>query len=108
MEMLWIADLLPSKVLTTSEFTLHVFYGDEAETYEKVSLNISAANHIEKIVSRSNIITVKDLTEGKDLGAVAPFEVLSGENETAGKFQIALSGGSNGSIAQVTPDISWV
>ncbi|MDQ0903662.1 MULTISPECIES: phage tail sheath subtilisin-like domain-containing protein [unclassified Paenibacillus] len=97
--------LLPSKVLTTSEFTLHVFYGDEAETYEKVSLNISAANHIEKIVSRSNIITVKDLTDGKDLGAVAPFEVLSGENETVGKFQIALSGGSNGSIAQVTPDI---
>ena len=68
-------------------------------------MNISAANHIEKIVSRSNIITVKDLTEGKDLGPIAPFEVLSGEDEAAGKFQIALSGGSNGSIAQVTPDI---
>ncbi|MEW9700889.1 phage tail sheath family protein [Paenibacillus sp. SI8] len=99
------ANLLPAKVLTTSEFTVHVFYGDEAETYEKVSLNISAANHIEKILSRSNIITVKDLTDGKDLGAVAPFEVLSGEDESTGKFQIALSGGSNGSIAKVTADI---
>ncbi|MFC5449794.1 phage tail sheath family protein [Paenibacillus aestuarii] len=99
------AGLLPSKVLTTCEFTLHVFYGDEAETYERVSLNISAANHVEKIVSRSNIITVKDLTVGADLGSIAPFEVLSGENESAGKFQIALSGGSNGSIGNVTPDI---
>jgi len=99
------AGLLPSKVLTTCEFTLHVFYGDEAETYERVSLNISAANHVEKIVSRSNIVTVKDLTGGADLGSIAPFEVLSGENESVGKFQFALSGGSNGSIGNVTPDI---
>lgn len=96
------ANLLPAKVLTTSEFTVHVFYGDEAETFERVSLNINAANHIEKIMARSNIVSVKDITDGKDLGAVAPFEVLSGESEETGKFQIALSGGSDGSVANLS------
>ncbi|MFD0676907.1 MULTISPECIES: phage tail sheath family protein [unclassified Paenibacillus] len=94
-------NLLPVKVLTTSEFTMHVFYGDEAESFEKVSLNVSAANHVEKILSRSNIIIVKDISLGTDLGAVAPFESLSGENEEAGKFQISLFGGSDGSIANL-------
>ncbi|MCR8633769.1 phage tail sheath family protein [Paenibacillus radicis (ex Xue et al. 2023)] len=94
-------NLLPAKVLTTSEFTMHVFYGDEAESFEKVSLNVSAANHVEKILSRSNIIIVKDISLGTDLGAVAPFESLSGENEEAGKFQISLFGGSDGSIANL-------
>jgi phage tail sheath protein FI len=94
--------LLPAKVLTTSEFTMNVFYVDEAESYEKMSLNISAANHIEKIMSRSNIVKVKDLSLDQKLGIVAPFEVLSGEAEDAGKFQIALSGGSDGSIANLS------
>ncbi|WP_245856011.1 phage tail sheath subtilisin-like domain-containing protein [Paenibacillus rigui] len=94
-------NLLPVKVLTTCEVTLHVFYGDEAETYEKVSLNVSAANHISKIVSRSNIVKVQDVTSG-DLGSVPPFEVISGAKEETGKFQIALSGGSDGSLANLS------
>ncbi|MDF2959247.1 MAG: hypothetical protein K0S39_982 [Paenibacillus sp.] len=94
-------NLLPAKVLTTCEFTLHVFYGDEAESFEKLSLNVSAANHVDKIVSRSNIIMVKDLSLDTDLGAVPPFEALSGEKEEAGKFQISLSGGSDGSVANL-------
>ncbi|RKN76073.1 phage tail sheath subtilisin-like domain-containing protein [Paenibacillus ginsengarvi] len=94
-------NLLPAKVLTTCEFTMHVFYGDEAETFEKMSLNVSAANHIEKVTARSNIIKVQDISGGS-AGAVAPFEVISGENETAGKFQIALSGGSDGTVANLS------
>jgi len=94
-------NLLPAKVLTTCEFTMHVFYGDEAESFEKLSLNVSAANHIDKIVSRSNIIKVEDISRGSDLGSVAPFESLSGLNESEGKFQIALSSGSDGSIANL-------
>jgi phage tail sheath protein FI len=94
-------NLLPAKVLTTCEFTMHVFYGDEAESFEKLSLNVSAANHVDKIVNRSNIIIVKDLSVGTDLGAVPPFEALSGEQEEAGKFQISLANGSDGSIANL-------
>jgi phage tail sheath protein FI len=94
-------NLLPAKVLTTSEFTMHVFYGDEAETFERMSLNVSAANHIEKVMARSNIVKVQDVSGGGS-GAVAPFEVISGQEETAGKYQIALSGGSDGSVANLS------
>lgn len=95
-------NLLPAKVLTTSEFTLHVFYGDEAESFEKLSLNVAAANHVEKILVRSNIISVKDISrEFGDLGATAPFEALSGELEETGKFLISLAGGSDGSVANL-------
>ncbi|MDQ1909566.1 phage tail sheath family protein [Paenibacillus sp. GD4] len=92
-------NLLPSKVVTTCEFTLHAFYGDEAETYERVSLNVSAANHVEKVLAKSNIIRVVDRSaDNGDLGAVPPFEVISGENEEAKKHVIELSGGSDGNV----------
>lgn len=95
-------NLLPAKVLTTCEFTLNVFYGDEAESFERLSLNVSAANHIDKIVNRSNIIQVEDISgEQGDLGAVAPFELLSGLGESEGKFQIALSAGSDGNVSTI-------
>jgi phage tail sheath protein FI len=95
-------NLLPAKVLTTTEFTVHVFYGDEAETFEKMSLNVAAANHVEKILGRSNIISVKDLSqETGDLGIIAPFEALSGEGEETGKFLVSLANGSDGSVANL-------
>ncbi|UUZ78910.1 phage tail sheath subtilisin-like domain-containing protein [Paenibacillus sp. P26] len=88
-------NLLPVKVLTTCEFTLSAYYGDEAETYERVSLNITAPNYVEKVIGKSNIISVS--SEGEDHGAVPPFTVISGLKEEEGKFVIELSGGSDGS-----------
>lgn len=96
------SNLLPAKVLTTCEFTMHVFYGDEAETYERLSLNVLAANHVAKMLSRSNIIIVSDTSASAgDLGFVPPFELISGQKEEAGKFQIALSNGSDGSASSL-------
>ncbi|MBD2846099.1 phage tail sheath subtilisin-like domain-containing protein [Paenibacillus sp. IB182496] len=94
--------LLPAKVLTTSEFTLHVFNGDESETFEKLSLNVSAPNHVDKILARSNIVTVQDVTVGSDNGIVAPFEVITGADEEAGKYDIVLTDGSDGSIGSLS------
>lgn len=96
-------NLLPVKVLTTCEITLHVLYGDEAETFERVSLNVSAPNHIEKVLSRSNIVDVTDNSAGADAeGAVTPFEIVTGASEEEGKFTIAMSGGSNGSASSLS------
>ncbi len=89
------ANLLPAKVLTTCEFTLHAFYGDEAETYERVSLNVTAPNHVEKVIGKSNIVGIS--CDSADHGTVHPFEVISGKPEETGKFVIELSGGSDGS-----------
>ncbi|RUS45906.1 phage tail sheath family protein [Cohnella sp. AR92] len=78
--------LLPVKVLTTSEFTVHVVYGDEAETYENCSFNANAANYVDKASSRSSLVTIQ---AGKDASVAALF----GEG---GKYTISLSGGSDG------------
>lgn len=96
-------NLLPAKVLTTSEFTLHVFYGDEAETFEKLSLNVAAPNHVDKVLVRSNIVKVADQSGAQaDSGLVTPFERISGAGEETSKFEINLAGGSDGSVANIS------
>ncbi len=91
-------NLLPVMVLSTSEFTVEVLYGDEQETFERCSLNVSAANHVSKILGRSNIISLNHNSAAAEDAAVAPFEVISGKTEDEASFTIALSGGSDGSI----------
>lgn len=96
-------NLLPEKVITTCEFNVYVFYGSEDETFEKCSLNISAPNHVEKILSRSNIIQVIDQSQGQESEeSIPPFQVISGESEETASFQINLANGSNGSIDEVS------
>lgn len=90
--------LLPVKVLTTREFTLQVFYGDEQEVFEQVSLNGDAPNHVSKVVGRSNLITVVDQSTGGQ--AVPPYEQITGQSEASGASTvIALSEGSDGSLS---------
>jgi phage tail sheath protein FI len=96
------ANLLPVKVLTTSEFSLTVAYTDEIEIYEKVSLNPGAANYIDKIVNKSNIIQIADNSKQSEATSdVAPYEVLAGD-PAAKSLIIALTGGSDGSIANLS------
>lgn len=90
--------LLPSKVLATSEFTLQVFYGDELETFEKISLNPEAPSYVDKVASRSNLVDVQALNVSAE--AVAPFETVTGESE--GKVAFVLGGGSDGSVANLS------
>lgn len=90
--------LVPTKVLSTSEFTLNVLYGTESETYEKASLNPEAPNYVEKLISRSNIVEVQVLKVSD--ASVAPLEQIAG-SETAA-FEILLSGGSDGTAASLS------
>nr|WP_238392289.1 phage tail sheath family protein [Paenibacillus antri] len=84
--------LLPAKVLSTCEFTLTVAYGDEVEQFEKCSLNIAAANYVEKAAARSNLVAV---TAAPSDAAVHPLETL-------GASTISLSGGSDGSAGALS------
>lgn len=86
------AGLLPSKVLTTCEFTLTVGYGDDVEQYERVSLNIEAANYIEKAAARSNLVSV---SASPNADAVHPLEVI-------GASAISFAGGSDGSAGALS------
>ncbi|MBN2982770.1 MULTISPECIES: phage tail sheath subtilisin-like domain-containing protein [Cohnella] len=89
--------LLPTKLLATSEFTLQIAYGDELETFEKVSLNPEAPSYVDKVAGRSNLVAIQATAASGE--AVAPFETVTGETE--GKIAFVLTGGSDGSVASV-------
>lgn len=95
-------NLLPVKTLSTCEFTMQVSFGSEVEMFEKLSLNVGAANYIEKIVEKSNIIKVSvspaAFAENKH-----PYEAVSGKSESDPEFVITLTGGSDGSFDAVNP-----
>lgn len=102
-------DLIPVKVLTTCEFSLNVFYEGEMETFENVSLNAAAANYVEKVLARSNLIAVEHNLnpklikgEGDDSDPIPPYETISGKKEEDADYVIALSGGSDGAVAGIT------
>ena len=87
-------NLLPKKVITTCEFTLEVRYNDIVETYENASFNISAANYIEKVTAKSDLIVATE--NSAESGAMLP------PSEILGISSVALSGGSNGSVANLS------
>lgn len=90
--------LLPVKILSTREFHLQVFYGDEQEVFEHVSLNASAANYVPKVVGRSNLIVIESAVGAET--AVSPYEHIVGEPESSGASKVfALQDGSDGSLS---------
>lgn len=92
-------ELIPVKTLSTCEFTMQVIYEETAEVYENASFNAAAANHVEKLVGRSNLITAEFRDNGGKEGP--PFEIISGKNEADG-YLISLSGGSDGSVTSIS------
>ncbi|UFJ43308.1 phage tail sheath family protein [Brevibacillus humidisoli] len=95
-------NLIPEKVLATCEFTMQVVYGDEVETFEKLTLNAAAANHVEKITAGSNLIRV--IAAGAEPEEVkSPFQRISGFDQEEGVFKTALSNGSDGAVSSLSP-----
>ena len=95
-------NLLPVKVISTSEFTLEVKYSDQVELYENVSFNINAANYIEKKVAKSDLITAQYVGQESE-EPQAPFKSFLGAGEEdAAVVTISFTGGSNGSVANIT------
>lgn len=93
-------NLLPEKVITTSEFTLEVKYDDLVELYENISFNASAANFIEKKLAKSDLISVT--YTGKESEEItAPFLQILGSDEKA-VVTVSLENGNNGSVANVS------
>ncbi len=95
-------NLLPSKVITTCEFTLEVKYNDQVELYENASFNISAPNYVEKKVAKSDLITVQYVGKESE-EPQAPFaSFVSAEDEEAAVVTISFTGGSNGSVSNIS------
>lgn len=91
-------ELLPSKVLTSCEFSMEISYRDIVEVYENLSFNINAPNYIEKKMAKSDLVKVQCVGEAPE--GTAPFEAMAGEGKAV--YSISLSGGSNGSVSSIT------
>jgi phage tail sheath protein FI len=90
--------LLPTKILSTCEFSLHVIYNDEVESFDKVSLNPEAPTFVEKVTGRSNLVNVQALITSTD--GTHPFDAISGIG-TEGKVEFVLAGGTDGSVSAI-------
>lgn len=91
-------ELLPSKVLTSCEFSMEISYKDIVEVYENLSFNINAPNYIEKKMAKSDLVKVQCVGEAPE--GTAPFEAMAGAGKAV--YSISLSGGSNGSVSSIT------
>lgn len=92
--------LVPKKILSTCEFHLEVQYDDQSEIYENASLNLTAANYVEKMVAKSDLISIEKLSsESTEL--TAPFYELAGSEDVAVAVA-AMLGGSDGSAENLT------
>lgn len=108
-------ELVPTKILSTCEVTIQCFYGEEAELFENVSLNPAAANYVEKVITRSNLITIThnpkaaptenlnlEDPEFEENEIVHPFTLISGMPGDNSECIITLAGGSDGSVSGIT------
>lgn len=86
--------LLAVKVLSTAEFTLHITYGTELETFEHCSFNEGAANYVDKVIIRSALVTIE--ASHNDPSVVELFS-------EADKVEFGLAGGSDGSLSGISP-----
>ncbi len=91
--------IVPVSTISTCEFDIAVKYADQVEVYENVSLNIQAANYIEKMTEKSELVSISVKTVPDTIDA--PFALIAGEKETT-SFKITFSDGSNGSMSQVS------
>lgn len=88
-------DLVPKTLVFLVEFDLQVQYNGEKEEFSDLSLNPVSRNYIQEVLKKSNLIhiDIKPMVDLKD-----PVEAMLGE----GVSSIILSGGSDGTMEQVT------
>ena len=94
-------NLLPSKVISTCEFSLEVKYEDAEEFYENLSFNPEEANFVGKKLEKSDLVTVQYIGQASD-DAVPPFEELAAGTEKP-VVSTSLANGSDGSVASLSP-----
>jgi hypothetical protein len=91
-------NLVPTVTVSTSEFNIEVKYDDIDEFYSEVSFNVASSSYVLNKLAKSSLVTLT--VEGEPEGE--PFVALAGEDAVV---SVELKGGSNGTNANVTPDV---
>jgi len=93
-------NLLPKITVHTCEMNVVIDLNGDLEKYSNVSFNVASPSFIEKVMVKSDMVTLKAQPSE---GAVAPMDVVKqvfgGEGD---KIKVSLSGGLNGSAASLT------
>lgn len=82
---------VPTRILSTVEFSLFAAYGAVAEKFDNLSLNVESPHFVTKVLAKSQLVDV-NVNEG------TVSDLLGDSNERT----ITLSGGSDGSLDQVS------
>ena len=104
-----------AKYIKTCEVSLSVRLGENVEVYENLSLKPDALNNVSVKTKKSDLVVVEIVPvkaaapakdkDGKEIPAkaasIVPFELCGGKE---GALVLALAGGSNGSVLNVTAD----
>ena len=92
---------VPKKTISVCEMNVEVTYRDAVELYEGVSLNVSSASYIAKVMAKSELV---DVTAGETKDAVNPLSVFTAAADPE-KAVIFLAGGSDGGKKGITDDV---
>lgn len=92
-------NLLPVKVIATSEVNVEVRYEDQVEIYENVSFNVQAVNYIDKKMAKSDLVAAHYVGEGSAVDGL--FAQLDQEAGRA-VITVELTGGGNGSVSSLS------
>ncbi|MCR5482490.1 MAG: phage tail sheath subtilisin-like domain-containing protein [Clostridia bacterium] len=94
-------DLIPKKFVYSAEVDVTVSCGGEGEVYTGVCLNPESSDFIVRKMAKSALVRF----ECQEIfGIGSPTELLTGE-EGKGVVTITLSGGTEGEVKNVTPDV---
>jgi len=93
--------LLPKVTIKTCEFNIVIECDNTVEKYENASFNINSPRHIEKLLSKSELVNIKVVNPGE---IVAPFDYLKEifNMPKSESIKITLSNGSNGSVKKIS------
>ena len=90
--------ILPTKIISTCEFSIEVSYNDIVEFYDQMSFNVVAPNYVDKKIAKSDLVEVHYLEDNKEI--IPPFEQLVGKEKSVGS--VSFTGGSNGSVSNIS------
>jgi hypothetical protein len=96
---------VPTKTLSTCEFTLNVVFKDTVETYSFLSMNPEAPNYFMKVIkNKSTLVTLKSpYATPTDFNRTDPFDMPTNMNLASDLFWITLANGYNGTLSTLTP-----
>lgn len=94
--------LVPKKILSTCEFSLHVTHSDTSEIYENLSFNSNNPNYIHNRLCKSELVTV-EIEEISD-DVIPPFSLISTDENAAKPVTFVFEGGCDGSAENITKD----